>query len=495
MDYEGTKQVQYASDTNLTLPTSAMRTGDFSGTPTTIYDPLTGNADGTGRTPFPQNMIPTGRISSAAATLTALLPSLTRPSAFFNNYDAYGTTTYTVNRWDWKVNYNPSSKAMIWGRYSISPMDIVAPLVLGPAGGGAFNRGQTGHAGGRVQVPGAGFTYTFSPTVLLDGNVGYTRQHIGANGDPQDGYYGLNTLHIPGTNGVGPNYEGIPGFQTAGIANIGNTNTGSPFEFRDNQYTSVINLTKIKGAHNMRFGFEYDKYALNQFQPQGGTFGTARGTFGFDGSLTALKGGAAINAGSPSNSWAQFLLGFPSETGKVTQVNDPNALRFSDWALYARDQWQVSKSLTIDYGLRWEYYPIYSHDFYGAVRFDPTTDYILVGGEGSTPWDTGATASKKNFDPRLGVAYRLNEKTVIRSGYGISTDPDNMRNQRNQYPSIVNQVYQPPHSYQFISYAGVPNSDGSAQVSLADGVPLPTFPNISGGIIKPSAQEIGRAHV
>jgi hypothetical protein len=488
MDYEGTKQVQYASDTNLTLPTSAMRTGDFSGTPTTIYDPLTGNADGTGRTPFPQNMIPTGRISSAAATLTALLPSLTRPSAFFNNYDAYGTTTYTVNRWDWKVNYNPSSKAMIWGRYSISPMDIVAPLVLGPAGGDAFNGGNPGHAGGRVQVPGAGFTYTFSPTVLLDGNVGYTRQHIGANGDPQDGYYGLNTLHIPGTNGVGPNYEGIPGFQTAGIANIGNTNTGSPFEFRDNQYTSVINLTKIKGAHNMRFGFEYDKYALNQFQPQGGTFGTARGTFGFDGSLTALKGGAAINAGSPSNSWAQFLLGFPSETGKVTQVNDPNALRFSDWALYARDQWQVSKSLTIDYGLRWEYYPIYSHDFYGAVRFDPTTDYILVGGEGSTPWDTGATASKKNFDPRLGVAYRLNEKTVIRSGYGISTDPDNMRNQRNQYPSIVNQVYQPPHSYQFISYAGVPNSDGSAQVSLADGVPLPTFPNISGGIIKPSAQ-------
>ena len=488
MDYEGTKQNQFAADPNLTLPTAAMRTGDFSGTPTTIYDPLTGNADGTGRTPFPGNMIPTTRISSAAATLTGLLPALTRPTSFFNNYDAYGATTYSVGRWDWKVNYNPNSKAMIWGRYSISPMDIYAPLVLGPAGGDAFNGGNPGHAGGRVQVPAAGFTYTFSPTVLLDGNVGYTRQHIGANGDPQDGYYGLNTLHIPGTNGVGPNYEGIPGFQTAGIANIGNTNTGSPFEFRDNQYTSVINLTKIKGAHNMRFGFEYDKYALNQFQPQGGTFGTARGTFGFDGSLTSLKGGAAINSGSPSNSWAQFLLGFPSETGKVTQVNDPNALRFSDWALYARDQWQVSRNLTIDYGLRWEYYPIYSHDYYGAVRFDPATDYILVGGEGSTPWDTGATASKKNFGPRFGLAYRLNEKTVIRSGYGISTDPDNMRNQRNQYPSIVNQVYQPAHSYEFISYAGVPNSDGSAQVALADGLPLPTFPNISSGVIKPSAQ-------
>ena len=494
MDYEGTKQSQYAADPNLTLPTAAMRTGDFSATGTTIYDPLTGNSDGTGRSPFPGNIVPSSRIASASATLAGLLPALTRPNQFFTNYDAYGSTTYSVDRWDWKVNYNPTQNAMIWGRYSISPMDIVAPLVLGPAGGDAFNGGNPGHAGGRVQVAASGFTYTLSPTLLLDGNAGYTRQHIGANGDPQDGDYGTDVLHIPGTNGIGPNYEGIPGFQVAGMANIGNTNTGSPFEFRDNQYTGVINLTKIKGAHNMRFGFEYIKGALNQFQPQGGTFGTARGTFGFDGSLTALKGGIAINSAaagsalpaSPSNSWAQFLLGFPSETGKVTQYNDPNALRFSTWSLYARDQWQVSRKLTIDYGLRWEYYPIYSHDNYGAVRFDPATDNILVGGEGGVPWNPGATANKKNFAPRLGAAYRLDEKTVIRGGFGINVDPDNMRNQRNQYPSIVNQVYQPLNQYQFISYAGVPNSDQSTRVSLVDGIPAPTFPTISTGTITPS---------
>ena len=85
------------------------------------------------------------------------------------------------------------------------------------------------------------------------------------------------------------------------------------------------------------------------------------------------------------------------------------------------------------------------------------------------------------------MAYRLNEKTVIRSGYGISVDPDNMRNQRNQYPAIVNQVYQPLNSYQFISYAGVPNSDGATQVQLSDGLPLPNFPIISTGTIKPSS--------
>jgi hypothetical protein len=494
MSYESTRQVQFAADPNLTLPTAAMRTGDFSATGVTIYDPLTGNADGTGRTPFAGNIIPTNRISPQAATLTALLPALTRPTTFYSNYDAYGATSYTVNRYDWKVNYNPTQKSAIWGRYSISPMDIYAPLVLGPAGGDAFNGGNPGHAGGRVQSTAAGFTYTFAPTLLMDGNVGYTRQNIGANGDPQDGDYGTAVLHIPGTNGVGPNYEGIPGFQVASTANIGNTNTGSPFQFRDNQYTTNINVTKIKGTHNIRAGFEYDKFALNHFQPQGGTFGTARGTFGFDGSLTALKGGVAINQpqpgstlpGAPSNSWAQFLLGYPSETGKVTQFNNPNSLRFATWSLYARDSWQASPKLTIDYGLRWEYYPIYSHDYYGATRFDPATYNIYVGGEGGVPWDAGSTATKKDFAPRLGAAYRLDSKTVVRGGYGISVDPDNMRNQRNQYPSIVNQVYQPLNTYQFISYAGVANSDGATQVMLSDGVPLPSFPNIAVGIIKPS---------
>ncbi len=487
MSYESTRQVQFASDPNLTLPTAAMRGGDFSATGVTIYDPLTGNANGTGRTPFPGNVIPANRIAPASATLTALLPALTRTGQYVNNYDAYGSTTYTVDRYDWKVNYNPTDKAMLWGRYSISPMDIFAPLVLGKAGGDAFNGGNPGHAGGRVQVAAAGLTYTASPTLVFDGNVGYTRQNIGADGDPQDGDYGLDVLHIPGTNGVGPNYEGIPGFQVAGVANIGNTNTGSPFQFRDNQYTTDFNATKITGPHNIRAGFEYVHSALNHFQPQGGTFGTARGTFGFDGSLTALKGGAAINPNNlPANSWAQFLLGFPSETGKVTQVNNPIALRFSTWAFYVRDNWQVSSKLTFDYGLRWEYYPIYSHDHYGAVRFDPATDNIYIGGEGGVPGNAYSSASKKGFGPRLGAAYRLTEKTVVRAGYGISTDPDNMRNQRNQYPAIVNQVYQPANTYQFVSYAGVPNSDGATRVSLADGVPSPTFPNISVGIIKPS---------
>jgi hypothetical protein len=486
LDWQASRRRQFAAAPNLTLPTAAMRTGDFSAVSTVIYDPLSGNPDGTGRTAFAGNIVPADRIASAAAKMASLLPALTRPSSYFNNYDAYGGTQYNRDNWDFKVTYNPTSSSMIWGRYSVSPMDILAPLDLGPAGGDAFNGGNAGHAGGRVQVFAAGFTYALSPSMVLDGNAGYTRQNIGANGDVQDGAFGTDVLHIPGTNGTGPNYAGIPALFVTGISNLGNPGTGSPFQFRDNQYLSAINLGKQKGAHSLRFGFEYDKFALNHFQPQGGTFQTPRGSFQFDGTLTALNGGAAVNAGSPSNSWAQFLLGFPSRVGKATQLTNPNALRFSTWAMYARDSWQATRNLTINYGLRWEYYPIYSHDHFGAVRFDPTTLNILIGGEGGVPWDTGAAANKKNFAPRFGLAYRLGAKTVIRGGYGISVDPDNMRNQRNSFPSAIISDYQAPKAYQFVSYVGVANSDGAAQVKLSDGIPLPSFPDITAGVIKPS---------
>jgi hypothetical protein len=502
LDFQGTKQRQFTNDLGLTLPTPAMVAGNFSGTGITVYDPLTGNPDGTGRSPFPNDTIPASRIDPASAKMASLLPTqLTRPSEYVDNYDAYGDTAYNRNSWDYKVNYDPTSKAMIWGRYSFSTINIPGTFALGAAEGDALGGAQPGLAGGMITNTAAGFTYTLTPTLLLDGNIGFTRQHIGANGDENQGDYGLNVLNIPGTNGIGPNYAGIPGFQVAGVANMGNTNTGSPFDFRDNQYTTAINLGKVSGPHNLRFGFEYDKYALNQFQPQGGTFGTARGTFGFNGFLTVpcnavnaadlCSSGVTPNAsGVPANSWAQFLLGYPSELGKITQFQNPNALRFSTWALYARDQWQITRKLTINYGLRWEYYPIYSHNWYGASRYDPTTFDMLIGGEGGVPWDAGATASKKDFAPRFGAAYRLTEKTVVRAGYGITIDPDNMRNQRNDFPSVINQDYNNGvnNAYEFdcttLCGSGPPSIAQAA--SLRTGIPAAVSPNIFGGTLTPS---------
>ena len=103
----------------------------------------------------------------------------------------------------------------------------------------------------------------------------------------------------------------------------------------------------MKESHSLRFGGEYVNQQINHFQPQDGTFQTARGTFQFNGNMTRLQDGA-----TPSdlryNSWADFLLGLPSGAGKVVQLRNPNSVYMQNYALYARDNWQVSRTLTLN---------------------------------------------------------------------------------------------------------------------------------------------------
>jgi len=278
-------------------------------------------------------------------------------------------------------------------------------------------------------------------------NAGYTRQRLGAIGPDVSslGNFGLNTLKIPGTNGPDAMQGGIPSFQFGGFwGNMGNPNTGSPFKFRDNSYVMNTNLSHVQGSHDLRAGFEYTRGELNHFQPQGGAFQTARGTFVFSGLVTSLNT-PTCKANPPCapsanyvNSLAQFLLGFPDEDGKAVQNVDPIGIRWRTFALYARDRWQATSKLTVNYGLRWEFYPFGTADHGGLKWFDPTSGNILVGGYGSTPMNDGVDTGHGQFLPRLGLAYRLTSKTVIRAGYGMSADNNNWRFFRNVYPNTTN---------------------------------------------------------
>src|SRR5262249_46307033 len=141
---------------------------------------------------------------------------------------------------------------------------------------------------------------------------------------------GLNDLGIPGTNDVGsvgdPSlYFGLPGFifptnQTPTGTNnqigtpLGNAQPANPFLFRDGQYVSGANVSWIKGKHAFRGGVEWNHAQINHFQPQGGTFQNPRGVFEFNGYATSLKG--TTLAPTWFNSWADFLLGLPTGTGK-----------------------------------------------------------------------------------------------------------------------------------------------------------------------------------
>jgi hypothetical protein len=226
--------------------------------------------------------------------------------------------------------------------------------------------------------------------------------------------------------------SGMPAFQFNGTwSNIGNANTGSPFLFRDNQYVGNANVSWMRKTHAFRLGWDFMNQQINHFQPQGGTFQTARGTFDFNGNATALQNGVPANR---FNSWAAFLLGLPSRAGKVEQLRDPNSLRIPIYALYAQDQWQVNRQLTLTVGTRWECYPFPTRDWGGVSRFDPSNGLVYIGGTGNTPLDTGVNNGKGQLVPRVGLAYRLDSKTVIRTGYGISVDPRTFINFRDAFP-------------------------------------------------------------
>jgi hypothetical protein len=353
----------------------------------------------------------------------------------------------------------------MFARYSISPSEIFDPPSLGAAGGDALAGGQPGRAPGRVQSAAVGGTYTVSPRILVDGNIGFTRQRLGAQNVDIDKNYGLIDLAIPGTNGPDRLQGGYPRFNITGYSAIGNPNVSNPFLFRDNQYVAAGNVGWTRGAHSIRFGGEYTYYTINHFQPQA-AFGP-RGGFNFTGGLTALRGGAAPNQ---FNGLADFLLGLPQGMGKDLQYVNPSAVRMPGWGIYVRDQWQVNRKLTLNYGMRYEYYPFAHRDNRGAERYDPLTDKVLIGGLGNTPYDTGVDVGKGQIAPRFGVAYRFTEKTVVRAGYGISVDPNSFRNMRDAYPVTISSQYSGASTLQ-------------AAGTLRTGIPEVVGPNLSLGTV------------
>jgi Carboxypeptidase regulatory-like domain len=491
-DYEGIRQVQLAFANSLIPPASlrpdANGNVNFSSTGTTIYNPYTGNSNGTGRTSFLNDTVPASLINPAALDYLKLLPQPNATGATYN-FTNTADANFRRNDMDVKVNYIPTSKSALFVRYGYSGSGILDPPDLGMAGGDATNGGQPGLSSGRVQVVSIGGTYSFSSTVLLDGNVGYTRQRLNAYNTDLNTNYGLQ-FGIPGTNG--PTYleGGIPAFLVTGWSNLGDANAGNPFLFRDNQYVEAMNLSWQEKSHSLRFGVQRINWGINNFQPQGGSFQSARGGFAFSGGMTAASGGSAPNQ---NNAWADFLLGLDSTSGKAVQLNNPNTQREAEWAVYARDQWQATNKMTIVYGVRWEFYPFVRSDHGGVPVFDPSTGKVFIGGHGSVPLNEGVDVGHGQLLPRVGLTYRLNEKTVIRVGYGISADPSNYNGLTNAWPADILTNYSGvvTGSGSSLSPAGILSLPTGASGStytvgpyvVPVGIPSATIPDISGGVL------------
>lgn len=467
---ERTTRRQFASAFR-TVATDALKAGNFANTGVTIHDATTGAANGTGRQPFPGNVIPASRMDPASRAMLQLSPA-PNTNTFPNNYFATGTYVFNRTNADFKVNYNPSSKTTLFTRYSYSPSSIFDPPSLEGAGGDALAGGQPGNSPGLIQTASVGGTYTISPRLIYDGNVGFTRQRLGSENIDIDKNYGLEVLNIPGTNGSDRLQGGYPRFNITGFSALGNPNVSNPFLFRDHQYTVVSNVSYIRGAHSIRFGYEYQYLTINHFQPQA-AFGP-RGGFNFTGGLTALNGGTAPNL---YNSMADFLLGTPVAMGKDVQYINPAAVRMPSHGFYIRDNWQVNRKLTLNYGVRFERFPFGTRDHRGFERYDIDSDRVIVGGVGSNPKDTGVDVGIGKWAPRIGLAYRLTEKTVIRAGYGMSVDPISFKNMRDAYPATISSQFSGATNFQ-------------AAGSLRTGIPAVQGPDLTQGtlILPPALQ-------
>jgi outer membrane receptor protein involved in Fe transport len=448
------------------VPTQKMRNGDFSevlgiAPNFRLFDPATGNPDGTGRTEFAGAIIPPNRISDLAKRIQALYPMPNAPgtnNGLQNNYEEARNPVADRGNFDVKLNWNRTAAHQLFGKFSTMQAEVENLFFLGSNGEGGI--GDTNN-----YLTTIGHTWTLSPTMLLDGNFGVNWQDQWAYAADYGTNYGSDVFGIPGTNGPDPRQSGMPGFAT-GLSTLGNTATWHPVTRYERSFTFTQNLTKLTGKHEYRVGFDFIHYHLDHWQPELGD--GPRGTFSFSGNITGQPGYVS----NAWNQYAAFLLGRDSGYGKSIQYETMTG-REQQYAIFASDRWNINEKTTLNVGLRYEYYPIMTRaNGRGLERLDYATWEVLLGGVGDVPKDVGLSSSKTLFAPRVGISYRLNDKTVLRSGYGQTFNPlPWSRPLRGFYPLTIG----------FAETAAGVFGSNFASFDLAQGIPEVPIPTITGG--------------
>jgi len=463
------KVLDHEANTNLgTIPPAAWRTGNMSAAPTVIYDPSTGNADGTGRTPFANNTISPNRINPVSAKILGLVPG---PNQAFNdvtptnNYFALLPFTKDTDSFDYKMDYNLSNKDRLSGRFSYARPVVFQAPIFGQAGGfaqGAFQ----GTAIQKTYSAGINYDRIIGPTLIAEFRIGVAHYHNDAL--PADfGKADTTALGIPGvkiddwTSGMVS--INVNGFSTPLIG----YSASVPWHRAEVNGDLATTFTKTKGNHTIKFGGDYRRLRDDLLQTQ---TVNPRGQYNFDVNQTSLNPGAGGTQPKTglANNMASFLLDVPSFAGRDIAAFFP-AIRGNEFFAFVQDKWQVSPKLTLDLGLRWEFYPPYTPRFNGGFsNYNPADNTLVLAGIGNNPKNLGLDTHYKYFAPRLGIAYRLTETTVVRAGFGVSYTPYPDNTYAYNFPIKQNKQYTSANSY---SVAVL--DDGKALASFQNGFPPP----------------------
>ena len=355
--------------------------------------------------------MPVNRISPISKQLLQYFPQPNVPG-FLNNYILNIPFSYDGNSYDARVDHNFSERTKIFAKMNTSRYQVVQGAVMGPiVGDGTTARDYT--------ITGAlNLTHGFDPTLLTELRFGYNRYRTNVQGTDMTtvtnaklGIANPNPDPISSTGMGRININGMPAIGTPVVYPLINT---------DNLFEVVDTWSKLKGKHVLKWGAEVHRNRMDRFQPQGLNFGP-RGLFNFNPGTTQLNGGPGLGPyGSVVNSFAAFLIGATDQTGRTYMPITPTN-RQTQFAAFFQDSYQMTRKLTLDIGLRYEYYsPVTPRYKGGASNYDPYTNTLLIAGYGDINLATGVDAQALNMAPRVGFAYRLSGKQVIRGGYGIS---------------------------------------------------------------------------
>jgi len=407
-DYEGYRQVE-STVQSAVLPTLNQRLGNF-GSTVPIRNPYTNAL-------YANGQIPSTDIIKFASTVLAALPA---PTSAGNgaNYTTLYRITDRRNKGDIKIDHYFSEKVRVFGRYDQSQFNVFDPgLIPGLAGG---------NGNGTQIVPikslAGGLTWTINDRTLLDAGFGYSQSDAGKSPPLAGGPSMLDLFGIPGLP-TDPAYTGGISSETLiSFTALGRQATSPQFQ-HPKLFDPKVNLTRIVGAHTLKAGFEYQWLGVRTLDvnPILGR-DVYSGLFSAPAVGTPLPGGgsvtaAQITANQAFYSLADFLYGARNQY----QLVNPGYVNHRQQAgfFYLQDDYKLSRSVTLNLGLRYELTtPFYERDNQ-LSNYDPTTNSILLAKSGSIYDRALVNLDTNNFAPRLGVAWSATPKTVVHAGFSM----------------------------------------------------------------------------
>jgi hypothetical protein len=400
-NYEGLRQSSPYFNTS-TVPSAEFRSGDFSASKVPVYDPRT-NA------PFPGNKIPSDRIDPAGAKILRVLPAPDSPGSFdaanglaINNLVEIGSSKPANNSITTRIDENVTQKDRLFGSLTWFKNNSPAqPAIPGPL---ENNVGDGVTTGCQATI---GYTRTWTPTFFIEARMGYWRNN--SNIVPPS--LGINVQNVFGIQrSVGP---ASPTFNISGWSQYG-LNSNTLRSQIDNNFQPSVAATKVWANHLVKFGVDLRKNQFNIYNPGGtGNSGWFTGNYSFTGEITS----ATHNSGNIVNSLGDFLLGSIKTSG-YSLPQPPAGRRNYNFGAFVQDDWKVTPRLTLNLGLRYEYESPMTSSNNIYSRVDNVTGSVLFANINASS-TLNLNPNKLNFAPRVGFAYTVTPKTVIRSGFGI----------------------------------------------------------------------------